>query len=434
MNQTSENSAVLEIHGAPQSVAVESPTTPNSPDHRTPLERFRTAPKKAFSVSDLVSPAWCELQYWYTLTKLGGRRKQTTAMKQGIAVHQVLEDQIYTTVKVDIKTKEDAFGLRIWNVIQGLRTLQTTGQTRELEVWGTIDGQFVNGVIDDISFTDPFTDQVDEMQNDELLATDNPPNYQTTISDYFQSSGISSTRQSNQSPKAYLCDVKTRSGRTLPRGAAFLPTKMQLMLYHRLLANLANNQVDFSLLAHRYNLQPDTPFSDYFITKVSSLNDEIFYDFPTNPLESDSTDQPPSSQDSLTILLNHNSLSQLWTLMINELQKTLPHGTNSIGDILKAEYRTRSTGDVIGSHTFAMDNQTLDTYIEHEMRWWKGERQPEGVSVEEAYKCQSCDFADNCEWRVARVEEATMRSRARKSQAAANRGVIREFPIVSGKS
>src|ERR1700712_809658 len=87
-----------------------------TPDIRSPLERFRTKPKKALSVTDLVSPAWCELQYWYTLT-LHGRKKRTPAMKQGSKVHQKLEDQVHTTVKVDIQTKEDAWGLRIWNVI-----------------------------------------------------------------------------------------------------------------------------------------------------------------------------------------------------------------------------------------------------------------------------------------------------------------------------
>jgi hypothetical protein len=115
-------------------------------DNRSPLERFRTAPKKALSVTDLVSPAWCELQYYYTLS-IHGRKIRTAAMKKGSVVHKELEDQIYTTVQVDITCKEEAWGLRIWNVIQGLKTLRETGQARELEVWGLVEGQIVNGVI-----------------------------------------------------------------------------------------------------------------------------------------------------------------------------------------------------------------------------------------------------------------------------------------------
>ena len=37
-------------------------------DNRSPIERFRRPPKKALSVTDIVSPAWCELQYFYTVS------------------------------------------------------------------------------------------------------------------------------------------------------------------------------------------------------------------------------------------------------------------------------------------------------------------------------------------------------------------------------
>ena len=51
------------------------PETPN-PDLRSPLQRYRSAPRKALSVTDLVSPAWCELQYSMTLA-LHGRKPRT---------------------------------------------------------------------------------------------------------------------------------------------------------------------------------------------------------------------------------------------------------------------------------------------------------------------------------------------------------------------
>ncbi|KAK1918901.1 hypothetical protein P3342_001030 [Pyrenophora teres f. teres] len=43
-------------------------------DTRSPLERFRTKPKKPLSVTDLISPAWCELQYFTPLASLGANR------------------------------------------------------------------------------------------------------------------------------------------------------------------------------------------------------------------------------------------------------------------------------------------------------------------------------------------------------------------------
>lgn len=81
-------------------------------DERSPLQRFRSYPRKPLTVSDLTSGAWCELQYWYTLTRLpGGRRTRTAAMRQGSKVHQKLEDEVHTTVPIEIASKEDAFAL-----------------------------------------------------------------------------------------------------------------------------------------------------------------------------------------------------------------------------------------------------------------------------------------------------------------------------------
>ncbi|TVY15279.1 Exonuclease V [Lachnellula arida] len=396
------------------------PPGPQLPDTRSPLERFRTPPKKALSVTDLVSPAWCELQYWYTLSKYG-RKIQTNAMKQGSVVHQKLEDQVHTTVKVDMQTKEDAWGLRIWNVIQGLRTLRDTGLTRELEIWGTIDGLVVSGIIDELSYICPDTELEESLQKP---SEDEPPSDQTTIADFFKAGGSSSINEATknkrraQTKKVYLCDVKTRSVRSLPSVAAFRPTRMQLQLYHRLLSELATNTVDFSAFTDRYNLDPLKVFSDEFIAQVGSLNDEIFEDASSVPAGSQES-FPASSQDSMTTLLAHNNLATLWSLMISEFHITLPDGAASLGRILKAEYRSRDTGEIVGSKTFAMDDHELKAYIQSEMQWWKGEREAKGVVIEEAYKCRSCDFAENCEWRLKKVEEAKEKVRMTRKRTAA---------------
>ncbi|ESZ98722.1 putative exonuclease V [Sclerotinia borealis F-4128] len=387
---------------------------PAPPDSRSPLERFRTAPKKPLSVTDLVSPAWCELQYWYTLTK--GKRKRTSAMKQGSAVHQVLEDQVHRTIRIDIQTKEDAWGLRIWNVIQGLRTLRETGRTRELEIWGTIDGLVVNGVVDELSYICPDSELEESLQKKTEKEKDLPPANQTSISNLFKGKAVDGssfadakrTRGRAKSNKLYICDVKTRGVRTLPNAAAFRPTEVQLMLYHHLLSALATNTVDFSALAARYRLDTTKIFSDTFIAQVGSMNDDS--------LEEQDDLAPNSSQDSMSILLAHNNLNALWSLMISEFQITLPNGAGSLGGVLKAEYRSRDDGEIVGIKTIPMDNQELNSYLEEELRWWKGEREAKGVKVEEAFKCRSCDFAEGCEWRLYKVEEATEKARLKKGR------------------
>lgn len=385
-------------------------------DLRSPIERFRTAPKKPLSVTDLVSPAWCELQYWYAL-KIRGKPKQTKAMQEGSVVHKELENQVYTTIKIEIPTKEDDWGLKIWNIIQGLRTLQEIGYTRELEVWGTVDGLVVNGIIDEISFTCPDPELESQLDNRKESARDRVPTDQTTISHFFKAyhsmslTDAMGSKRRGVAQKVYICDVKTRSNRRLPTGAAFRRTKMQLMTYHHLLSNLVTNQVDFDILLNRHELDGDKPFSDSFIAKIGSLNEGITSNSPPSAM---ADSNPPSSQDSMTILLEHNSLRQLWPFMIKTYQSLLPAGRDSIGNVLKAEYRSRDDGEVLGSSTLPMDESVLKVYLDHTLKWWKGEREPLGVVIEEAYKCKTCDYADICDWRRERETEATEKARANK--------------------
>jgi exonuclease V len=97
---------------------------------------------------------------------------------------------------------------------------------------------------------------------------------------------------------------------------------MQLMLY-RYLSNLATNKVDADVLFNRYELNSSATFTDGFIAQVGSLN-EVFYDAPAEPNPSQDLN---SSQDSMQVLLDNNSLKQLWALMIQEFQRTMPPGS-----------------------------------------------------------------------------------------------------------
>jgi hypothetical protein len=105
-------------------------------------------------------------------------------MKQGTKIHKAREDEVHRTVPVDVATREDKWGLRIWNVIQGLRTLKDTGRTRELEIWGIIGGEIVNGIVDELSYDCPdpkLESQIDERYANAQKAKDALPEYQTTI-------------------------------------------------------------------------------------------------------------------------------------------------------------------------------------------------------------------------------------------------------------
>ncbi|RYP71926.1 hypothetical protein DL771_004529 [Monosporascus sp. 5C6A] len=404
----------------PQVAPITDPTLPNGAPHdtdtRSPLERFRSFPKKPLSVTDLSSGAWCELQYWYILTRLpGGRKTRTAAMKGGTRVHQTLEDQVHTTIQVNVAAKEEAFALRIWNFIQGLRTLRDKGMTRELEVWGMVHGEVANGVIDEVSYTCPNTAFEEELQGGWFQGeTTEDPKPRFSILDYFQP----------HRRRVYLTDIKTRASTQLPSGTALRPARVQLFLYHRLLSDMASGKVDYSAIIARYGLRPQARFSDAFMAQIGDLHDEVFFDAdseheslpstPRSPRYGPDTGYPGSSPDTSAHLapppdlLRYRSIEQLIPLLQSELEETFPQGADTIGELLAVQYRHRDDGRIIGNNSFPNDPEALDGYLKRNLNWWRGGREAEGVSIEEAYKCRSCEFAEICQWRKDREEEIVL--------------------------
>ncbi|KAK3294373.1 exonuclease V [Chaetomium fimeti] len=453
-------------------------------DKRSPLLRFRTFPMKPFSVSDLTAGSWCELQYFYTLTRLpGGKRTRTAAMKRGTKIHEKLEREVFKPVEVVIAKKEDNFGLKIWNMIQGLRVLRDQGFTREFEVWGMVEGNLVCGVIDGLSSENPDA----ELQEDVLSTrgssqgiTNSQPYELSTPSDY----------------EIFITDVKTRNSASPPPQAQVRVSLIQLFLYHRFLSDMASDRLDYMRVFERYGLNPDEPFSDAFLAQIGAVHDEVFTEADAETESTLSNNEPtdvdsnadfvsaPSSPSQLSFAssseptLKYRTLRTLVPLLKFELALTFPRGASDLGKIVAVEYRYRGRdppppdpttplpttatdsatnpnglapdetdplplpaaaagpsrrrqrpdpgpenktepepGSVICTHTFFVEPETLDLYLAETMRWWKGERAPRGVALDEAgFKCRSCDFRDACEWRAHLDREALRRARKRKSE------------------
>lgn len=273
-------------------------------------------------------------------------------MKKGSVVHKTLEDEIYTTVPVEITTKEDAWALRIWNVIQGLRMLREYGVTRELEVWGVVDGEIVNGIIDQLSYECPDSElesTASSYYEDAASSRDALPEYQMSLSDFLLSSSQGGRRLSDlaqpepseevhpseelpshvyELPRIYMTDVKTRASGSAPtiKSTSFRPTLLQLQLYYHLLNRLiTSDDVTMDVLAARYNLDTQRPFTDAFISEVGGLNDEFFDSLTSQDLEYDDSaisNGPDISQGSTSLLSTHGTLSSLWSFMKDQLRLT----------------------------------------------------------------------------------------------------------------
>ena len=339
-------------------------------------------------------------------------------MKEGSKLHQKLEDEVYTTVQVEIATKEDAFGLKVWNIIQGLRTLRDTGLTRELEVWGLVDGNVVNGLIDFLSYQNPSPEFEEEWLSSQGSQAGAEEKSQHKITNFFPWDQPEQSRP-RHIRKVYLTDVKTRGSRSMPKGTALRPTKVQLYLYHRFLSDMASDKVNFLQVFGRYGLDVHAPFSDAFLAQIGELHDDVFHD--SSSVLSSTTD--PSQDSDKHDLLKYRTLQELVPLLRDELRLTFPAGSDSLGSVVTVDYRLRGQeGEQIGTNIVAVDPQVLDQYLGDYLQWWRGERSATGVEIEEAYKCSFCEFAEICSWRE-EIDKENLR-RAQEKTCAQRMGEV----------
>lgn len=322
---------------------------------RSPYDRFRGR-RKALSVTDLVSNIWCEQQFEYTLTK--GVKKRTPQMERGTVVHKILEEQVHTTVEITATSREDRWGLKLFNMIQGMQCLAEKGLTRELPVFGFLAGVFVQGVIDEVSYVDPLH-RVAEIDQYQLATRDLPAEEQEYIPSPDDESMFRVPEPGARI--AYVSDTKTRGSRSFPSVSQTRATALQLMLYHRLLVQLYEGTVDFGKLLELFSLDGTAQFSDDFVAQIAGL------------------DNLP-----LDVLLEHNSMWGAWSLLNERVRASM----DSVGWKMGVSYRTQSDGSMLGFRAVSNDDEKLDKHLEDVIKWWKGERGTVGVDIEDSWKCK----------------------------------------------
>ncbi|KIJ66183.1 hypothetical protein HYDPIDRAFT_128779 [Hydnomerulius pinastri MD-312] len=312
--------------------------------YQSPFERFCSW-KKSFSVTELVGPTWCEVQFEYGLygqrnrpleqrpssfkSKSGKeiRVRQDVAqtndrrLKRGKVVHKALEEELRPEkVIVQVFSDEERFGLRLVQLIEGFNELRINGLTRELPVFTITHGQVVLGVIDEVTRS-PLSPENQGQYSAAKRSPTPPPGSpakkkqrrfaspsQQQITTFFPGSpgkAESSSSDANEvsedsamviqsdavdrpqpgsssSRDAYelrIIDYKTRKAHYIPPDEETLSSRLQLMLYHRMLSSvLAPEAFDFDHFWRRMNLKPTKPFSDQFLKDIkwSSLADTTF--------------------------------------------------------------------------------------------------------------------------------------------------------------
>ncbi|QRV94888.1 defects in morphology protein 1, precursor [Ceratobasidium sp. AG-Ba] len=257
-----------------------------SPTSMSLYSLFRSS-RNSLSVSDIVGPAWCELQYDYGLR---GRRhlpvskrptqvvsrtgkiipvqksvaaKNDVVKKGGTSVHKKLEREIRPTeIAVTTITQEDRWGLKLLDMISNVRVLIDEGRCREMPVMGFINDHFVTGIID------------------EIVRTPAPP-VSPTVPGHFLTSNQPPAPVKGLSHDIHILDNKTRGVASIPKSRDSYQSRLQLMLYKLLLDMLLepptssssslSSHFSFSDIWMHQSVDASEPFSDLFLEESALL-------------------------------------------------------------------------------------------------------------------------------------------------------------------
>ncbi|KAF7307593.1 hypothetical protein MIND_00554300 [Mycena indigotica] len=427
------------------SIEIESATSTadsqTSNSRTSPMARYRR--QGTLSVTDITSLAWCEVQLDYGLQQKRSRRladrprsfrsertgkeivvqqqvaarnEQTT--NRGRFIHKELEMELKAEeVQIRITSEEERWGLRILNFITSLSSLQAENCVREIPIFGLIEGIAVVGIADEL-----------RIEKDGNIST------------------------------IHLIDTKTRRTDSLPPEEDTVPTKIQLMLYHRLLGILLDPSQQFDYLAfwNQLSLDPGRLFSEVFkaqmrpilgtiealpscLADLCMLLDLRVADMRLPPLNHDLTviyrsqrKYPAPLRPSNTLVVHGESeeeeLARAILMSIaseaesaqmaqfqEELQKALrscqlEHGRSSL--------QSPTASAVIGTKRFPMDEVRLEEYLHSAIQWWTGHRRARGVTEAQTSRCFSCEYVDGCEWRELKANEKLKLAEARRRRAA----------------
>ncbi|KAM9110839.1 exonuclease V isoform 1-T3 [Megaptera novaeangliae] len=162
-----------------------------------------------------------------------------------------------------------------------------------------------------------------------------------------------------------LAELKTRRRPVLPPDAQKKKDCFQVSLYKYIFDAMVQGKVTTASLIHHTKLHPEKPLGPSVLRHARQGGFSV------------------------------KSLGDLMELVFLSLTLSdLP-----VIDILKIEYIHQETATVLGTEIVAFEETEVRNKVQHYMAYWVGHREPQGVDVEEAWKCRTCNYADICEWR-----------------------------------
>ena len=166
-----------------------------------------------------------------------------------------------------------------------------------------------------------------------------------------------------------ILELKTRKMKSVPSKVQKTTHHIQVMLYKRLFDDLVTGKTDKELLKRHLKLDFTKEFGADVMSHCKHSGSEC------------------------------KNLDQLWDLL-KERMSAVPLITQ-----LLIEYCYQEDKSTIAVETCEYKDDWLREKYGDCVRYWRGEREVRGVDIEDAWKCQKCDFADVCDWRERKANE-----------------------------
>ena len=171
-----------------------------------------------------------------------------------------------------------------------------------------------------------------------------------------------------------LWELKTRKRKCLPSRSQKIQHRLQVMIYQKLFDDLVKGHLKKESVAKHLRLRLTAEFGDDVRDKVVDSG------------------------------FTSKNLCGLMDVLFEKMQcVTCIQG-------LGVEYVHQDSKETIGSELETYDDGELKAAYKSYLEFWRGERKCKGVDIEEAWKCQSCDFDELCDWRKQKAEECSKRN------------------------
>ncbi|KAJ7605078.1 exonuclease V a 5' deoxyribonuclease-domain-containing protein [Mycena polygramma] len=261
----------------------------------SPIHRYRR--NGTLSVTDLISLAWCEVQFDYGMRQKRFRRladrpasfraesgkeilvqrdvaaRNDKTTKRGQFIHKELERELRPEeIEIVITTEEERWALRLITLLSSLVSLSVEGRAREIPVFGVVDGVVTVGIIDELSIRDqPEPETGTKRPSDSDLPS---PKRTCRTSSPPACVAEPSPAATTPTPQCVrVIDTKTRRSNSLPSDEDAEPAQLQVMLYHRLLSALLSTLApfDFPALWATVRARPSAAFSPAFLRQAAQI-------------------------------------------------------------------------------------------------------------------------------------------------------------------